>query len=195
MNNTTHLTRPRERGVVLIFTLIVLLILTIGGVALVRSMHGSLFSAGNLAFRADLANQGEQAVSNVLASVKAGTFVNPTINDNPAANYSSQMLLTNAQGIPMALLDTATFNAVGVSANDITGTGNVTIRYIVDRMCSGSGTSTNTLCVQSTAGPNSGVQPGNGLPPPTATVYRLSVRVSGPRSTQVFLQTSFTAPD
>jgi len=44
--------RPsRERGVVLIFTLIILLILTIGAVALLRSMNTSLFSAGNLAFR------------------------------------------------------------------------------------------------------------------------------------------------
>jgi type IV pilus assembly protein PilX len=53
----------RQRGVVLIFTLIILLILTIGAVALMRSMNTSLFSAGNLAFRRDLVNQGEQAVS------------------------------------------------------------------------------------------------------------------------------------
>ena len=62
----------RERGVVLIFTLIILLILTIGGAALVRSMQNSLFTAGNLAFRRDLMNQGEQAVSTALKQFKAG---------------------------------------------------------------------------------------------------------------------------
>ncbi len=41
----------RQRGVVLIFTLIALLILTIGAVALMRSMNTALFGAGNLAFR------------------------------------------------------------------------------------------------------------------------------------------------
>jgi type IV pilus assembly protein PilX len=33
------------------------------------------------------------------------------------------------------------------------------------------------------------------LAPPSATVYRISVRVDGPRSTQAFLQTTFTKPD
>jgi Tfp pilus assembly protein PilX len=60
--------RPaRQRGVVLLFCLIVLVILLAGGVAVVRSMNTSLTSAGNLAFRRDLVNQGERAVSAVLA--------------------------------------------------------------------------------------------------------------------------------
>jgi type IV pilus assembly protein PilX len=43
-----------QRGVVLLFCLIVLVILLIGGVAVMRSTHTSLASAGNLAFRATL---------------------------------------------------------------------------------------------------------------------------------------------
>jgi hypothetical protein len=37
--------------------------------------------------------------------------------------------------------------------------------------------------------------PTPGIPAPSATVYRLSVRVTGPRNTQIFLQTTFTKPD
>jgi len=187
-----------QRGVVLIYTLIILLILTIGAVALMRSTQTSLFSAGNLTFRRDLVNQGEQATATVIAAFKTGVLSSSasTQSDNQAANYSSTMLASNAAGVPNALLNNTTFAAVGTSANDIVGaTPDVTIRYVIDRMCSATGASFAANCVQSTASPTGGQIPGNGLPPPSATVYRLSVRVSGARNTQVFLQTTFTKPD
>jgi Tfp pilus assembly protein PilX len=194
-----HLPASRERGVVLIFTLIILLILTISAVALVRSMHTSLFSAGNLAFRRDLVNQGEQAVSNVMTQFKTGIFSTSvsTQADNAAANYSSTMLATNAQGVPLALLNGPAFLAVGVAANDIAGaTPDISIRYVIDRLCSQTGPAIGSVCVQSSAAPTGQTAYLNaGLPPPSATVYRLSVRVSGPRSSQIFLQTTFTKPD
>jgi Tfp pilus assembly protein PilX len=186
----------RQRGVVLIFSLIVLLILTIGAVALMRSMNNSLFSAGNLAFRRDLVNQGEKAVSNVLTEFQTGgNLVGATTASVPADNYSATILPTNAQGVPNALL-AASLGAVG-TAPDITGaTGEVKIRYVIDRLCSVAGTATSALCVQSTASPTGGTATSNPPPPvPAATVYRLSVRVSGARSTQVFLQTTFTVPE
>jgi type IV pilus assembly protein PilX len=196
------LQRPpsRERGVVLIFTLIILLILTIGGAALVRSMQSSLFSAGNLAFRRDLMNQGEQAVSTVLTQFKAGgALVSATDADLAAANYKSSILPANAQGVPLALLDSdAAFSLVGSAPDLIGATSDVRIRYVIDRLCSVTGPASSTLCVQSSANASGGSSfssYGGSVPPPTATVYRLSVRVSGARSTQVFLQTTFTKPD
>jgi len=193
-----RLPRARERGVVLIFTLIVLLIMTIGAVALLRSMNSSLFSAGNLAFRRDLVNQGEQAVSSVLQSFQGGgALVNATTASSTAANYSSTALPTNAQGVPTALLNNTAFGTVGVAANDLTGaTADVTMRYVIDRLCSNTGPPTSATCVQSVANPTGGTAlPTAGVPPPSATVYRLSVRVLGPRNTQIFLQTTFTKPD
>ncbi len=193
----------RQRGVVLIFSLIVLLILTIGAVALMRSMNSSLFSAGNLAFRRDLVNQGEQAVANVMAQFEAGgPLVNSSVTNNnvPAFNYNATTLPANQQGVPNALLSDVAFAALGYPAtNDIAGAPNsgVTMRYVIDRLCNApAGTATSALCVQSSAIPTGGTHNRNtSVAPPTATVYRLSVRVSGPRSTQVFLQTTFTRPD
>lgn len=188
----------RQRGVVLIFTLMVLVILTIGAVALMRSMGTSLFSAGNLAFRRDLTSQGEQAISNVLTQFEAGgALVSATSNDAPNLNYKASALPTNAQGVPTALFNSTAFSAVGVATNDITGaTPDVTMRYVIDRLCTTSGSSSTTSCVQSSAYPPGGTASASaGIPAPTATVYRLSVRVSGPRSTQIYLQTTFTKPD
>jgi type IV pilus assembly protein PilX len=200
MNHAMQSPPSRQRGVVLIFTLIILLILTIGAVALMRSMNTSLFSAGNLAFRRDLVNQGEQAVSTVINEFKTGGALSISTTDAasvPALNYSATMLAGNAQSVPNALLNNTAFAAVGTAANDIVGaTPDVTIRYVIDRLCSAAGPSTGALCVQSSAAPTGGTANTTpGVPPPTATVYRLSARITGPRSTQVFLQTTFTKPD
>ena len=189
--------RQRERGVALILTLIILLIMTIGAVALVRSMNSSQVIAGNLAFRHDLVNQGEQGISSVLKTFQTGgLLVSATTADNAAANYSSTALPTNAQGVPTILLDDTNF-PTSWTAPDLTGaTGDVQIRYIIDRLCNVTGTASSTNCVQTVAVPNSGTAlPTPAVPPPTATVYRLSVRVTGPRKTQIFLQTTFTKPD
>jgi Tfp pilus assembly protein PilX len=190
--------RHRQRGVVLIFTLIILLILTIGAVALMRSVNTALYGAGNLAFRRDLMNQGELAVANVIAEFKTGDLSTSasTLNNVPADNYSATMLTSNSQGVPTALLGTS-LGTVGTHA-DLTGaTPDVTIRYVIDRLCSATGTPTGALCVQSTASPTGGTAGNTAVvKPPTATVYRLTVRVSGARAgTQVFLQTTFTRPD
>mgnify|MGYP003582841597 CR=1 FL=1 len=191
-----HLQR-RERGVVLLFCLIVLVILLAGGVAVMRSMNTSLFAAGNLAFKRDLVNQGEQALTKVLAQFKEGGALASATADAPTLNYKATTLATNAQGVPTALLSDSAFGAVGRASNDIAGgTGDVKIRYLIERMCNAAGAASSANCVQSAAAPTGGTAgPQPPPPPPTATVYRVTVRVTGPRDTQVFLQTSLTKPD
>lgn len=187
-----------QRGVVLLLCLIVLVILLAGGVAVVRSMNTSLTSAGNLAFRRDLVNQGERAVSFVLANkLASGGALSNATDDLPGENFKATKLDTNAQGVPLALLDDKAFGAVGKASNDLTdAVAQVSIRYLIDRLCTSTGPATSTGCVQSSAAPAGGTASPTPPPtPPTATIYRLSLRVSGPRDTQVFMQSTFTKPD
>jgi Tfp pilus assembly protein PilX len=200
MHRALHSRPTRQSGVVLIFTLIILLILTIGAVAVMRSMNTSLFTAGNLAFRRDLVNQGEQAVANVMTEFQSGGALSTsavTVASVPTLNYSAAMLPTNPQGVPTALLNDTTFATVGTNAKDITGaTPDVTIRYVIDRLCSTAGAANGILCVQSSAAPTGVTATGVAqVPAPAATVYRLSIRVSGARGTQVFMQTTFSRAD
>ncbi len=73
------------------------------------------------------------------------------------------------------------------------------IRYVIDRLCAATPptvVASIATCVQSTGLPTGGTANHNtGVAPPSATVYRISVRVNGPRNTQAFLQTTFTKPD
>jgi len=200
----------RQRGVVLLFCLIILVILLAGGVAVVRSMNASMFSAGNLAFRRDLVNQGEQAISQVLRAfgpTGALATAADTGASKPAANYSAIQLETNERGIPKILLKTGA-NPSGVDVNgtaftptggDLTGRDGVKIRYVVDRMCNAAGdfaTLGSGRCVFSPIAVATGGTAGEDRPPVASPpLYRISVRVDGPRDTQVFVQSSISKPE
>ena len=104
--------RRRQRGVVLLFSLIALVIMLIVAVALVRSFNSSLFSAGNIGFKRDMQNQSELAVTRVLTALKTGGLATPALRGatDASKNYSATMLATNAEGVPDALVS-STFTA------------------------------------------------------------------------------------
>ncbi|RSZ37535.1 hypothetical protein EJO66_12600 [Variovorax beijingensis] len=200
---TSFRRRPAERGVVLLLCLIVLVVLLAGGVAVMRSMNTSLSSAGNLAFKRDLVNQGEQAADTALKLFGTGALsaAGADIASAKAQNYSAEKLPSNDRGIPLALLSDTAFDAVASATNDIKDASRkdqVKVRYIIDRLCNAPGAPSKSNCVYapgSTDVRGGSVQESQRPPPPKALVYRLSIRVDGPRDTQVFLQSSFTKPE
>ena len=199
----------RERGVVLLFGLIALAIMMIGAVAIVRSMNTSLFNAGNLGFKRDLTNQGERAVVQVLDQMRVGVLNTEASRQvtSIARNYRASLFTgaeLNAQGLPVALLDDVAFAAVGSPLNDIDVPDmGVTVRYLVDRLCQSVGAADPSQCTTAETRPSlarsgtellraeDGSPAGAGALPPQI-VYRLSIRVDGPRQTQAFFQTTFT---
>jgi type IV pilus assembly protein PilX len=207
----------RQRGVVLLFSLIAMVILLIAAVALVRSFHTSLFTAGNVAFKRDMRNQSEYAVNAVLTAFRTGALSTPAqrastpTGPSNTANYSATMLLTDAQGIPTDLALTDVAFAANYSGPDIVSAdSSIKVRYVVDRMCSTAGDET-VLSSNSCVLANNPTAPGGSVlslqsadqTPLCATcktaaqqgvVFRLSIRVTGPRDTQSFFQSTFTVP-
>jgi hypothetical protein len=191
---------------VLLYGLIVLAIMLVGAAAMVRSMDTALVSAGNIGFKRDLTNQAERAAADALARLQTGPLAAATARENhsSADNYSATILPSNPQGLPTALLSDAAFAAVGSSGNDISVPGqSVTLRWVIDRLCTATGTADASRCtmaddpvpvggsssdlinaIDTTSGGTGALQ--------RRVIYRLSVRVSGPRSTQAFFQTTLT---
>jgi len=184
--------------VVLLFTLVGMVILLVGAVALVRSFNSSLFMAGNMAFKRDLVNQAERAVAVAVADLETGALSSFAARaaDLSNRNYSAQRLATNAQGIPLALIDATAFAAVGQAANDIVvADQGVRMRYVLDRLCGAVGTEEALGTAQCVVGPPPDARGGSASDPNAATqqpqvLYRLSVRVDGPRRTQAYFQTT-----
>ena len=201
-----HARRHAQRGVVLLYGLIVLAIMLIGAAAMVRSMNTSLVNAGNIGFKRDLTNQAERAAATALTLLQTGALSTATAREsnNTASNYSASILVTNAQGLPNALFDDTAFAAIGVSSNDITIADQaITMRWVIDRLCTAAGAADPTRCtlandpvptgasgsdiinaIDSTSGGAGALQ--------RRVIYRVSIRVTGPRSTQAFFQTTVT---
>ena len=187
----------RQRGIATLIALVALVMMALVVLALVRSSDTSTVIAGNIAFRRDLTNQAQRVIpvaSTLFSSgaLAGGPSSSTRWGDVKTSNYFAETLASNNQGIPNILLNDNTFTG---TAGDITDTtAGVTIRYAIDRLCTNAtpGTPvapTAAICVQGfVTTPNSGTagvaQAGSIFIP----AYRLSIRVTGPRETQAFVQ-------
>jgi hypothetical protein len=197
-----------QRGVVLLFALIALLVLMIAAVAMVRSFNTTLFNTGNIAFKKDLQNQSERAATLVMAALATGGgLATPAQRamDQRTLNYSAVKLPSNEKGIPFALLDSANdadFARIG-GASEIAPSGqHVQIRYVIDRMCSAPGDETTlgaAVCLVA-SGPEKldgssddprGRDDRGGATSQLQIIYRLSIRAIGPRNTEAYFQSTF----
>ncbi|TXH61007.1 MAG: hypothetical protein E6Q93_05735 [Burkholderiaceae bacterium] len=219
-----HANPRNQRGVVLITTLLILVVMLIGAVALVRSFDTSMVTAGNLSFKRDLAQQSELAVENILSEFRTGGPLGTrTLRgaSDLTRNYSARVLAANPQGIPLALLtdtltDPQTGSVIGTAAEITAGRG-IRLRYVVDRQCSEPGDDSTLGAERCTlveggrlpggsssqwqrAEQSSGVAAGGagaGLSgaAPQYVVYRISIRAFGPRGTESFYQTTYGCCD
>ncbi|HSH71741.1 MAG TPA: hypothetical protein VK974_01670 [Methylophilaceae bacterium] len=186
--------RQRQSGIVMIVTLIALAILLLASVALIRSTDANLLIAGHLSFKRDIVNRAERAIPIVRAAFNSGSLSTSLArqSDIPAANYYATILTSNASGIPNILLDTAVFDAALPSNNIVDTAGQTTIRYVIDRMCLATGPISSTSCSLSSSNTDPSGNPDPKMIGATRSLYRISMRVTGPRNTEAFLQTTVT---
>lgn len=194
-------THHAQRGVVLPITLISLMIMLIASVALIRSTDNSLLVAGHISFKRDIINQAERAIPSIKNKFTLETgALNSVSNrekDALTSNYYASIQASNTNGIPTVLLNTTTFDGLFSSNNIVDSTAGITIRYLIDRMCikTGKVDIANCATVSSTTdvggdamhSGNEGKASGVDVP-----VYRISIRVTGPRNTEAFIQSTFS---
>jgi type IV pilus assembly protein PilX len=195
-----------QQGAIMIITLIGLSLLMLSALALIRSFDTSLSMAGNLSFKRDLVNQGERGMAKAIALFNVGALSTTAAreNDSLANNYSAIMLNADSHGIPLALINSVSFSGLNINSVNKTFTGadvsdaakGITLRYVIDRLCKNAGPASSTdTCV----GFNQTLSPGGTIllaekkvGQEFQPVYRISVRATGPRNTQVYLQTTIT---
>lgn len=197
--------RRTQGGVVLIVSLVILVALTIAGIALVRSVDTTSLVAGNLAFQQAAGHSGESGIEDAIrtyleqqsreylsadhlnegytASTPAAgnpanwdAYWNTTINPNPVARpVSTKTCVDRACSLP----------------TDAAGN---TVTYHIQRLCQNAGDPllSPTGCASgSQLASLSGGSLGSGsaqLPQVTQYYYRITARVDGPRNTLTYLQ-------
>ncbi|MEP7208796.1 MAG: hypothetical protein ABI920_17820 [Casimicrobiaceae bacterium] len=184
-----------QHGIVLIVALIVMVALSLAGVALVRSVDTTTAVVGNLAFRqaallpANLAvEEASAALFKDVAKGGAALIVDRTV-DLPAQNYyASRQAGEDTRGVPLQLQKKQNFTLPRVLYADKDQY--FEVRYVIERSCVGAGVATPGNCDMMPPKQVPGTTVGEGAPPalPQIPFFRLTVRVDGPQNTTAFLQ-------
>ena len=190
-----HAAPSRQRGVVLFISLIVMVAMSLAAIALIRSVDTGTGVVGNLAFRqaailpANLAV--EAAAAALFDDARGGPAPINRINHMPAENYFATVQAgEDARGIPTELQRKSNFTQTRVLVDQA---GNE-IRYVIERMCNdpaGVGAAaTIGSCEMLTPKLTTGTTANEGPAPvlPRMPMYRVTVRVDGPKNTTSFLQ-------
>jgi Tfp pilus assembly protein PilX len=181
-----------ERGVVLFVALIVLIIMTLAGLALLRQMGAGTSIAGNIAFKENATSVGDRGIEVGRRWIRDNTAI--TANDLFTAGYHSSWTST----LWGDSVDPTTFVWTDAQSRLLTEddeqTGNTT-RVIIQRLCEKPNLSAIDATQRCSDAPvaNGGSKGGGGYPsilPATSTapVYRVTTRVQGPRNTISYTQ-------
>lgn len=179
-----------QRGVVLFISLIVLVAMSLAGIALVRSVDTNVLIAGNLAFRQAAILAGERAVAN------ARTFVidnaSDLNSDRPTDGYFSATAIATGSDRGFDPVDHDWSNSVSLPVD----TSGNRARYVVHRMCAQPGVApTATNCVRAgatgTATSSFGSIDYSRYPltlSSTVPAYRITVRIDAPKNSVSYVQ-------
>ncbi len=201
--------RARQRGTMLIIALIVLVALTLAGIATMRSVDTATIVAGNVALRqasVNAADQGIQAGVGWLVSMLPAATVGNLISDNhaPAANsvgyYSSVDPNEPDWQAAANWSDAAKLNAGNPDA------GGYVVSYLIHRMCSVPNCGTGATCggksntCASTLSTSALALEGSDQTRPTDSHttqpffhYRITARAVGPRNSISVVQSTVRA--
>lgn len=187
--------RSKQSGVVLIIALIVLVAMTLAGVALMRSVDTNNLIAGNLAFQQAATRSGDAGVEAAiafLAGASAATLEADSAGNGYAANGSAGSHSPTAgqswDAYWVATLAARKFDLNNGAADEA---GNK-ISYVIDRMCNNAGGKTSGgSCIASpvvTAATGNNENQEIQLNAPSVVYYRITVRIVGPRNTVSYVQ-------
>ena len=194
-----HPRRPlplgRQRGMVLIIAIIVLVAMSLAALALMRSADTNTIIAGNMAFQQSAtrsADRGIEAAVSWLTANNAGSTLNSDDSTNGyAANGANPAQSpTSGQSWNDYWAQTLTDRPPVQMVADAAGN---TVSYVIDRLCNNAGPKTGgAACVASpvVASATGNAEEANeiGLNAPSVVYYRVTVRVAGPRNTVSYVQ-------
>jgi type IV pilus assembly protein PilX len=189
--------RRSQDGLVLLIALIVLVAMSLAGVALMRSVDTGVVVAGNMAFKQAaimVADRGTQEATKWLADNSSGATLQAT--NTAKGYYSSRPVVEPDWFDPASWTDSVALNGGAPDAS-----GNV-VKYVIHRMCtqpdtpyngSNGGVANECALYFSTSAAGSGGSMAVGAPQFIGSpqiYYRITTRVEGPRGTVTVIQSS-----
>lgn len=201
MNHVVPLRRipRRERGTVLIIALIVLVAMTLAGIATMRSVDTATLMAGNIAFRQSAVNAADQGIQAGFVWLATNLTTADLNGDIPATGYSASA----ASDEPDWRGSDAWAGSLILNGGAPDASGNI-VTYKIERMCpfkcaanapcgpggrNNSCGSTPEPGVTAREGQDFFRQTGGVFTRPPATHYRVTAKAEGPRGSVSIVQT------
>jgi len=180
----------RQRGVVLPITLIVLVVMTLAGVAVVRTVDTSNLIASNLAFRKSAIYSGETGLETAIEWLEANNG-STLFSDSAANGYAAvRQDPSNNQSWDSFWINVLLAGG-RVRTLSTDGAGN-TVSYAIQRLCSALGEpGVGNACATPPASGTSGSSKSTSFIALQSTgqvYYRITCRVVGPHNTVSYLQ-------
>jgi type IV pilus assembly protein PilX len=170
-----------QRGVTILVVLVLLSVMLLGGLALARMTEIGTLAAGNSAYREASLQASEIGLNDVF------TLVRGVGDENTAVGtwYRPSALASDASGLP--IVDWNTLPEIVV--------GQYSVRYVADRICEGALPVADPLrqcLVKQIPQLTSADATKEKLDPPNAKQFRVTIRVTGPKGTQTWVQSMVT---
>jgi len=192
--------RRAQRGVVLFIALIVLVAMSLAGVALIRSVDTGSVIAGNIAFRQTAMHVGDNGIE-AARTWLLGQSSTDLYNDTPGITGGTAYYANWAENLDLLgnKTTTTTDNFDWSTALNVTAPAppaGYTVSYISHRLCKSTGDPASITCVKlqgvvssSASGTKGAAAFGTmAISVPSSATYRVTVRVVGPRNAVSYVQ-------
>jgi Tfp pilus assembly protein PilX len=203
--------RANYRGAGLVVALVVLVVMSLGALALVRAVASGLLVAGNLAFREAAVLAAESGSESAISWLSERAATTDLLSDQPEAGYYASLpvglsLSGDGNASTRATIDwdddqcaarTGIRCFTAASALPIDAAGH-RVRYVIHRLCRTAGSSdaaaNSCLLFRSAQGGSSNrgqlsYGASKRFQSSDTVYYRITVHVRGPRNTTAFVQT------
>jgi len=185
----------RQRGVMLIIALIVLVAMTMAGIAMMRSVDTATIVAGNIAFKQSTVSGADQGLQDAYFWLSSNATGTTLYADNTGNGYMS-----NVPGLDPDWMNAGAWsNAKVLNSGVEDAYGNV-ISYVIHRMCPVSNCKPGDTCLGQdnvcgttpdqtlVSGEGIDMSKANTFTKPPMIHYRITARAVGPRNSTTVVQ-------
>ncbi len=202
LNKPNSPSHASQKGVVMLVALIVLVVMTLAGIALMRSTDTSNLIAGNMAFKQAATHSADQGIEAAIAWLEANNSSGLLDTNSSTVGYTASTLSNVnyqtgesfwTQLTPSGVCYLPIAGGVCAAAPGVADASGNLMAFMIQRLCRSAGSRNGAGCaVANGAIISSGGGEGAGDDAITATAtsiyYRITVRVVGPRNTVSYIQ-------
>jgi len=183
--------RAKYRGVVLLVVLLLLVAMSLTGIALLRSGETHGLIAANHAFQQGALLSAESCIETARTWLVSNSTSKLLFSDSAPDGYFA------TAGSGVSFINNPQFAWATLASKPLTNAAGYQAHYVIHRLCNVAGDPASGIdCVRGpiTASSSKAAPSSNNLPmnAPGAVVYRITIQITGPRNTVSYVQAYIT---